>query len=153
MLTTISAFFTAIWMWKAHPLENVYFNIFAGRNVKARYEVDYCGLGNRGALEYILKNDHSPVVNVWADSPTPLPFSVLMLKCEDRSRVRVGNEKRIPYYVLTNYRLVEDTDNAKYGRDYKLFYEMKVDDEVVLSVFKWKGAPSEKENMGDNARQ
>jgi hypothetical protein len=140
-LTTISLFLTAIWMWRAHPLENVYFNLFAGRNVKARYEMDYWGLGNRRALEYILEKDHSPVVNVWADSWTPIEESVLMLQLDDRRRVMVGDEKRVPYYVLTNYRLVNDTDNVKYGRDYELFYEVRVDGEVVLSVFKWKGPP------------
>jgi len=154
-LTTISVFVTAIWMWRAHPLENVYFNILAGRNVKARYEVDYWGLGNRRALEYILNNDHSPLVNVWADSFTPIAYSFLMLKGEDRCRVREGNDKRIPYYVLTNYRLVKDTDNAKYDGDYELFYEMRVGGEVVLSVFKWKGRPPATENSceGENPRQ
>jgi hypothetical protein len=154
-LTTISVFLTAIWMWEAHPLENVYFNIFAGRNVKARYEVDYWGLGNRRALEYILEKDHSPVVNVWADSFTPISYSFLMLKPEDRWRVREGNDKRIPYYVLTNYRSVKDTGNGKYARDYEVFYEMRVDGEVVLSVFKWKGPPSGTEDscLGNNPRQ
>jgi len=155
ILTTISAFCTAIWMWKAHPLENVYFNIFAGRNVKARYDVDYWGLGNRGALEYILKKDHSPLVNVCADSTTPIENSVLMLRPEDRRRARVGNDIRVPYYVLNNYRVVKDLDNAKYARDYKLFYEKRVNDEVVLSVFKWKGQPPGTKNScaGDNPQQ
>jgi len=155
ILTTISAFCTAIWMWKAHPLENVYFNIFAGRNVKARYDVDYWGLGNRGALEYILKKDHSPLVSVCADSTTPIENSVLMLRPEDRRRARVGNDIRVPYYVLNNYRVVKDLDNAKYARDYKLFYEKRVNDEVVLSVFKWKGQPPGTKNScaGDNPQQ
>jgi hypothetical protein len=141
-VTAISILWTAIWMWKAHPLENVYFNIFAGRNVKARFDTDYWGLGNRRALEYILEKDHSPVVNVWADSATPIENSVLMLQREDRKRVRVGKDKRVPYYVLNNYRQVKDPDNVKYSPDYELFYEIKVADEVVLSVFKWKGPPA-----------
>ena len=116
--------------------------------------MDYWGLGNRKALEYILEKDRSPLVNVWADSFTPLSYSFLMLKREDRRRVREGNDKRIPYYVLTNYRSVEDTDNAKYRRDYDLFYEMSLDGEIVLSVFKWKGSPPATENsgVGDNPR-
>jgi hypothetical protein len=31
-------------------------------------------------------------------------------------------------------KLVRDTDNAQYGRDDELFYEMRVEGEVVLSV-------------------
>jgi hypothetical protein len=142
VLTTISVMGTAIWMWKAHPLENVYFNVLAGKNVRARYEMDYWGLGNRKALEYIVEHDNSPVITVWADSVTPLAKSVFMLKPEDRRRISIQENKGIPYYVLTNYYGVKETDNAKFGREYELFYELKVGDEVVLSVFKWKGATS-----------
>jgi hypothetical protein len=140
-LTAISVFSTAIWMWKVHPLENVYFNSLAGRDVKARYEIDYWGVGNRKALEYILEKDHSPVVNVWAGSATSITNSVLMLKPENRLRVRAENDEGAPYYLLTNYRLVKETDNAQYSRDYEPFYEVRVGGEVVLSVFKWKGPP------------
>jgi Protein of unknown function (DUF3108) len=142
VLTTISLLCTATWMWKAHPLENLYFNVLAGKNVRARYEMDYWGLGNRKALEYILAQDNSPVVRVWADSVTPLAKSVVMLKPEDRRRVSIEDNKGIPGYVLTNYYGVKETDNAKFGREYELFYELKVGDEVVLSVFKSKGATS-----------
>jgi hypothetical protein len=142
IVTAISAVFTATWMWRAHPLENVYFNMLAGKNVKARYEMDYWGLGNRRALEYILAHDNSPVVDVWADSATPLGVSVIMLKPNDGRRVRLADDKRTASYVLTNYRGVKDTDSAKYEREYDLFYEIRMNDEVVLSVFKWRGATS-----------
>jgi hypothetical protein len=142
IVTAISAVFTATWMWRAHPLENVYFNMLAGKNVKARYEMDYWGLGNRRALEYILAHDNSPVVDVRADSATPLGVSVIMLKPNDGLRVRLADDKRTASYVLTNYRGVKDTDSSKYEREYDLFYEIRMNDEVVLSVFKWRGATS-----------
>jgi Dolichyl-phosphate-mannose-protein mannosyltransferase len=146
-LTAISVFLTAVWMWKAHPLQNVYFNIFAGTNVMARYDLDYWGLANRRALEYILENDHSPVVTVGADNAmSPLGYSFLMLKPEDRARVRLGDDKRVPDYVVTNHRFDTDIDNAKYRREYELFYEVRVDSELVLSVFKRKGGMSAAEN-------
>jgi Dolichyl-phosphate-mannose-protein mannosyltransferase len=154
-LTTISLLLTAVWMWKAHPLENVYFNDLAGKNVIARYDLDYWGLANRRALEYILEHDHSPLVNVSAeDKSNPLGYSFLMLKREDRGRVMLGDDKRVPYYVVTNHRFDTDIENAKFGGEYELFYEMRVDNEVVLSVFKWKGAVSAAENssVGDNVR-
>jgi hypothetical protein len=64
-----------------------------------------------------------------------------MLKPENRLRVRAENDEGAPYYLLTNYRLVKETDNAQYSRDYEPFYEVRVGGEVVLSVFKWKGPP------------
>jgi hypothetical protein len=137
-LTTISMMRTALWMWNAHPLQNVYFNLFAGSNWKARYDLDYWGLGNRQALEYILAHDHSPFINVTADSWTLLETSFLMLKPEDRKRIRLADDKLVPSYLLTNYRSARKTDNSQYNRDYDLFYQIRVDEEVILSVFKWK---------------
>ena len=137
-LTTISVVYTAMWMWNAHPLQGVYFNVLAGQNVKARYDMDYWGVGNRKALEYILAHDHSPVINVWGDSWTPLVFSLLILKSDDRNRIKLANAKLAANYVVTNYRGVKDTNNSSYGRDYDVFYEIRVDNELVLSVFKWR---------------
>jgi Dolichyl-phosphate-mannose-protein mannosyltransferase len=136
--TSISVIYTAMWIWNARPMQGVYFNVLAGKNWKARYDLDYWGVGNREALEYILANDHSPVINVREDSWTPLIFSLLILKSDDRQRVKLANDKVAPYYVITNYRGVRDTDNSSYRRDYDLFYEIRVEHEVILSVFKWK---------------
>jgi hypothetical protein len=154
-LTAISFFVTAVWMWKVHPLQNVYFNIFAGKNLIARYDLDYWGLANRRALEYILQNDHSSVVTIGGDNAmSPVGYSFLMLKPEDRERVRLGDDKRVPDYVVTNHRFDTDIDNAKYRREYKLFYEVRMDSELVLSVFKRKGGMSAAENLcaGDKVR-
>ncbi|MBE7414586.1 MAG: glycosyltransferase family 39 protein [Deltaproteobacteria bacterium] len=139
VITAATIFFTAAWMWKAHPLQNVYFNFFAGKDIKDRYEMDYWGLGNRKALEYILENDKSPVVNVRADSATPLKLSIYMLEPDKRVRIRETDEMTAPYYVLNNYRLFKEPLESKYGKEYDLFYELKVGGEAVLSVFKWKG--------------
>jgi hypothetical protein len=142
VLTTISVMSTAMWMWKAHPMECVYFNRLAGNNVKARYEMDYWGVGTRKALEYILEHDDSPVVNVWSVNGGWIESNVAILKPADRQRVLIETEERVPYYVLNNYRGVGDTDNVELRQEYELFYEIKVDREVVLSVFKWKGVRS-----------
>jgi hypothetical protein len=109
-------------MWKVHPLQNVYFNIFAGKNVIARYDLDYWGLANRRAQEYILQNDRSPVVTVGGDNAmSPVGYSFLMLKSEDRERVRLEDDKRTPHYVVTNHRFDTDIDNAKYRRGMSCF--------------------------------
>jgi hypothetical protein len=135
-VTAISVVRTALWMWNAHPLSNVYFNILAGSNWKARYELDYWGLGNRQALDYILEHDHRPFITVSADSWTRLENSFLMLKPEDRLRLKMVDTKLAPSYILTNYRSGKDTSHSRYNRDYDLFYQIRVDEEVVLSVFK-----------------
>jgi hypothetical protein len=136
-VTTISVVRTALWMWNAHPLSNLYFNILAGSNWKTRYELDYWGLGNRQALDYILEHDDRPFITLSPDSWTRLENSFLMLKPEDRKRLKlVEDTKQAPSYLLTNYRSAKDTSNSRYNRDYDLFYQIRVEDEVILSVFK-----------------
>jgi hypothetical protein len=137
LVTAVSIVHTTVWMWKAHPFQNVYFNAFAGTGLRSRYELDYWGLANRKALEYILRNDHSEVINLQADSFTPLIQAFYMLDARDRERVR--GAKDLPDYVVTNYRAVKDPDDAEYAKDYDLFYQIRVDDEVILSVFRRKG--------------
>jgi hypothetical protein len=125
-------------MWKAHPFQNVYFNALAGTDLRSRYDLDYWGLANRKALEHILRNDKSEAVYVRADSFTPLARSFYMIDERDRGRLRYSSDPNLSRYVVTNYRLVEDRDDAKYAADYDLFYQIRVDNEVILSVFRRK---------------
>jgi hypothetical protein len=138
--TAISLAYTGVWMWKAHPFQNVYFNTFAGTDLRTRYELDYWGLANRKALEYILRNDDSEVITVRADSFTPLSTSFKMIDTQEKRRLRYSKYLNLSQYVLTNYRLVTDPDDAKYATNYDLFYQIRVDDEVILSVFRRKPA-------------
>jgi hypothetical protein len=136
VVTAISIFHTAAWMWKAHPFQNVYFNTLAGTGLRSRYELDYWGLANRKALEYILRNDHSEVINVGVDSLTALREAFNMIDARERNRLRYDRNRS--QYFVTNYRLVKDADDAKYAKDYDLFYQIRVDDEVIISVFRRK---------------
>jgi hypothetical protein len=155
VVTAVSFVHTAAWMWQAHPLQNLYFNTLAGTDLRSRYELDYWGLANRKALEQILRNDHGEVIHVRADSWTPLSLSFYMIDSPERKRLRYSDERSFcldafrhyahdcsgpPQYVVTNYRLVKDPDDAKYAQEYDLFYQIRVDDEVILSVFRRKEA-------------
>ena len=42
-------------MIKHHPFQNVYFNMLAGKEIEKKFEMDYWGLSNKQALDYILK--------------------------------------------------------------------------------------------------
>ncbi len=139
VITAVSIVHIAAWMWRAHPFQNVYFNTLAGTDLRSRYELDYWGLANRKALEQILRNDHGEVINVRADSWTRLDMSFYMIDSTERKRLRYSDDRNVPHYVVTNYRRVKDPDDTKYAMEYDLFYQIRVDDEVILSVFRWKG--------------
>jgi hypothetical protein len=133
--TAISFIYTAAWMWKAHPFQNVYFNALAGTEPGSRYELDYWGLANRKALEYILSNDHSEIIDVRGDAWTPILVAFNMIDEVDKDRLRYSDGEKPSRYVVTNYRLVKDLE---YVKDYDLFYQIRIDNEVILSVFRRK---------------
>jgi hypothetical protein len=143
VVTAISVVHIAAWMWKVHPFQNVYFNTLAGSDLRSRYQLDYWGLADRKALEYILDNDKSEVIYVRADSWTPLSVAFNMIDEQDRRRLRLSDGDRgLARYALTNYQGVKDPDDAKYAKDYDLFYQIQVDNEIILSVFQRKESSS-----------
>jgi len=117
-------------MVRAHPLQNVYFNALAGKNWKSKFDVDYWGLSNRMALEYILERDQARVVRVY---PPGLGFvTPLILKKDFRARFApielIGNAD-----YITDYFAIPDSQ-------FELFHEIKVGNEVITSIYKRKGA-------------
>jgi hypothetical protein len=125
---------TAAWMIRAHPMQNVYFNVLAGSEWRRTYEVDYWGLGNRAALEYLLAHDPSPTFTVRPESFTDLGQALLLVRPADRARVRIVDKDQPARYVLTNYRNA-DVDAADGWSTRRLFYRLVVDGEVILSVY------------------
>ena len=139
--TAISFLATAGWMWRVHPLQNVYFNVLAGSNLQARFEMDYWGLSTRQGLEKVLASDPRPSILVGETNRLALPGSIWLLRPQDRQRLRVRSDPTIPDYTFTNHhRFLQDPGNAPYMQHFELFHEVKVQDEVVLSIFKRKAS-------------
>jgi hypothetical protein len=134
---TLSITNVAQWMVRVHPLQNVYFNFLAGKDWRHNFEMDYWGLANRQALEYILENDAKPFIKVYQASETPLNSSKMILKNDQKSRLIIvdnKNEELEADYILTNYRGVGDyvsPDNKT-----KIWYNLVIDDEIILSIYK-----------------
>jgi hypothetical protein len=139
LVTALSFAHTALWMGRAHPLQNVYFNALAGSNLKARFDLDYWGLANRMALEYILRHDPSPAITVRADSETPLHSAIDMLTPAERKRLTLVEDGQPARYVVNNYYGVKEFDDARYAGDYDLFHQVVIDGEVILSIFRRRG--------------
>lgn len=119
---------TGYFLVREHPHQQVYFNIFGGPNVKDRFELDYWGLAYRQGLEYVLKNDSSPIVKVNTDN-FPGKLNAKILTTQDRRRLRYVPLEDAEYF-LSNLR-----GRAKrfLGREY---YSIKVNDVTILVVYK-----------------
>lgn len=138
IITAVLLLLTVRWMIVNHPMQNLFFNSFAGHDLRSKWDMDYWGLGNKKALDFILSNDSSDIIYIKADSLTPIGHSLLMLPEEKRNRIKpvykLGNYK--PLYVLTNYYNTWLVDDLKYITEYDLFYQGKIDKEIYLSVYK-----------------
>jgi hypothetical protein len=133
----ISLTWSVIWMVQAHPLQNVYFNFLAGKNWKSKFDVDYWGLANRQALEYIARHDERPLIKVFAGSDMDLNIASVILEPATRIRLVTVRSLADADYVLTNYR-ANPTDYGSGSMPFTPFYEIWIGDEVIESVFKRK---------------
>ncbi len=126
---------TSFWMIKFHPFQNNYFNLFAGSNVKTKFDVDYWGLSSRQALQYVADQDRRLKITVWAGSFVPLENGKILLMPEDSKRLFIVRQRADADYIITQYRR-NLTDYSKVGLPFKKFYQIDVDNEAIITVFK-----------------
>lgn len=140
LATAASVAVTAVWMIRAHPLQNVYFNSLAGRNVIERFELDYWGLAVRPALEYLLAHEPADRIEVLAASwIAPLEQSAMILPRQQRPRVHETEDETVAHYAFTGYPPTRDRDkNVAYGPNFEHFHDVVVVGEVVFRIFKRK---------------
>ena len=131
-------------MVKAYPYANVYFNPLPGRNIKEKYDLDYWALTNVQALRKILEADDRRVIKVSAGSMMPLNISILMLTDAEKSRLNIDTQNSqdssaTSDYVITNFRRKETFYiDRKPPENFEQFYEISIDGEQILLVFKRK---------------
>lgn len=121
---------TSYQMFKHHPFQNVYFNIFVANNAGQYFELDYWGLSFRQGLEYIIKNDKRSLIKLSVNVPPPLINNAIFLKKSDLNRLRLVNVRNADYF-LTNYRWHPQA----YEFNSEIF-TIIVDNQKIMSVFK-----------------
>jgi len=129
--------FTLInWMVVNNPHQNIYFNQLSGSHLNARWEMDYWGLSNKAALEYILRHDSSSSIKVREISFTPLEVSGKILMPSDRKRLVFNKSIEGSNYLINNYRQASPSEFKKDTVGYVIFHEFAVDGEVFLTIYK-----------------
>ncbi len=121
-------------MVKYHPLQNLYFNEIAGRDmawVKRNFELDYWGLSYRPALEYIAKHDPRKNIRVFVLT-TSGTQNLAMLPPQDAARLNLISplDDSVEYFV-TSYKW--------HPEEYLLeneAYSFKIGNAKVISVYK-----------------
>ena len=132
----LSSALTLLWMVRAHPLQNVYFNNLVVAEPREVFDVDYWGLANQRALEAILRSDDRPLVTVAAVSATPLEVGLYGIHPRARERLAVINPEEADY-LITNYRSVPSPrrQDELLTASGSLFHRIIVGGDIILSVY------------------
>ena len=124
-------------MIKDHPHQNVYFNFLSGKNVQTKFELDYWGLSNKQALEYILKNDNKNVIRIGSAGPISIENSKQILSSLEKNRILISKNSKSDY-IIDNY--------IKWGKykkkrheipnNFKIYKEIFVSGNKIISIYK-----------------
>ena len=122
---------TLIFMFRYHPLENVYFSALEPK-AEGRYELDYWGVSYAQGLREILKRDTAAKI-YYASENLPGQIAPQILTEKERSRL-INTDKDKATYFLADKRF-----NWLEKFDYKdTFYNIKVENNNILTIFKLK---------------
>ena len=134
---TINILKNIFWMVNNHPHQHTYLNYYEKIFINKRFELDYFGSSLRNDIEYVLRNDQRPTINIISIGQTYLPGASKILEEEQFKRLNFYNIKS-PDYIINNYHLrfgkTETIDLKKYTK----FRDLIVDNKLVSTIYKKK---------------
>ena len=128
---------SATWMIWVHPLQNVYFNHLLGSNWKSKFDVDYWGLSNRQAIEYILEIDDKKNIQIIDGAYNFLSLTPSILNESQSKRRAFTSDPDLADYLITTYRL-NKTDHAAMPSNWQLEKHIYAGNEIISSIYKAK---------------
>ena len=136
----IELFFLTSWIYKYHPHQYVFFNPFFKNLVSGKIELDYWGLSNRSSLEFIARSDDRNEIKITAISFTSLENTLRIMNKIDREKFLIVHDLYLADYAIDNYRKKwNKTPGINLLKiKFKKIYELKVDGNVINSVYKGK---------------
>ena len=129
---------TTFIMVKDHPHQNVYFNFFAGKNIETKFELDYWGLSNKQAFEYILKNDFKDIIMIGAAGPISLENSKQILSPLEKNRISISENSKADYIIDNYINWYGKYKKKRYEipNNFKIYKEIFVSGKRIISIYK-----------------
>jgi len=126
---------------KLHPYQNVYFNYVVEKKANRLFEIDYWGLANREAINYIINTeDLKKNISIRTASFTPLSYSKKILKENDTAKFQFDGTTNLNQdYVFTNYHYEKDPKFLKkyfIPKDYKKVFTIKRGNIIINEIYK-----------------
>ena len=123
------------WNYKFHPHQYVYFNLLFKKNFHQNFDLDYMGLSNKSAIEYIINNNTNYPIKIGTKSFSSLENSSLILSNKDKKKISITHILSEADFVITNY-MPRSKDFIIDKKKYKKYYEVLVDNKAINTVYK-----------------
>jgi len=125
-------------MYKFHPHQNVYFNLLAGKKPQNNFEVDYWGLSNKQAFEFILENNNKRIINIGSGGPTSLTNSLKILNINERKRIAITENINADFIIDNhiNWHGKYKKKRHKVPKKFKIYKEIFIDEIKIVSIYK-----------------
>ena len=133
-------FYLITWSVRHHPHQYVFFNPLYKKFTLYKFELDYWGLSNRSALEFILKDSKKENIKVAAVSWTSLENSLLIMNKNQRKRIEIIYDVKRADYVIDNYRKKKVRSPYKkiINNEFEKIHDLIIDKQIINSIFKKK---------------
>ena len=135
LLITINLTYLAHWNYKFHPYQYVYFNPIFKNDFNKKFEMDYWGLSNKSAIEYIIANNTNYPIKIATKSFASLQKSSLILNDNDKIKISIIGDLDEADYIITNYAIRLNNDYVIDKNKYKKYYEVLVDSVPINTVY------------------
>ena len=130
-----------------HPHQQIYFDLFAGKDPMEKYEGDYWCASVKEGLEWIIKNDKRETINIVNSENCPAKKNVYMIDKIDRHRLKFTTRKLddqisdyVGDYYFTNFRgELNDYIDLKSLKSYPYnneAFSIKKNNMTILGIYK-----------------
>ena len=141
-LVVIQIISNIYFIFKTHPVQNIYFNFVSKPYIENNLPIDYWGLGNKKTIDFLLSQRIN--FNVANSSFTPLNNLKYSLKPDFSYAKNINflgtqeENKNTSDFIFTNYyynRNPKNMEKFKIPENYKSYYKLIIDGIIVNEVF------------------
>ena len=134
-LLTINMTYNLFWIFKNHPHQYLYFNLLNKKYFMKNFDLDWWGVSHKNIIDYILENDDSDKIHIYARGFTSLRDTYLYLSKENKSRIVLSNINEAKYIIDNKMRRIRPYKHI-YEKKYSKYYILKVNDVTVAEAYK-----------------
>ena len=125
-------------IFSMHPHQNIYFNVFAGKNFDKKYEMDYWGLSYKQNLEFLIKYQPKGKIEIFNLSSNKLNYHYLIIPHEERKRIEIKKDIKDARYLIDNFYYNGNPKFELNFKSYEIINEIKINDVSINTLYKLK---------------